>query len=84
MHVSAMDDICDVRALRLRINWKQERMAEFLGVDRSTVSHLENGRKPSGAILRLLSMLSDAADTDSVEELYALATSIRPVREAAE
>lgn len=84
MHASAMSDICDVKALRLRINWKQERMAEFLGVDRSTVSHLENGRKPSGAILRLLSMLADAADSNGVEELFTTATSFRPIREAAE
>jgi len=59
----------DVKALRERIGWKQGRLARYLGVDRSSVSRMENGQPVSGPALRLLEMLCDAADKGLANEL---------------
>lgn len=56
-----MDDRIDVKALRAARNWTQDQMAEFLGLDRSTVSRLENGQTPSGPARRLLEQLAAEA-----------------------
>ncbi|WP_309802427.1 helix-turn-helix domain-containing protein [Methylopila jiangsuensis] len=51
------DTAIDVRALRKRLNLTQGQLAERLGLDRSSVSRLENGQPPSGpteVLLRLL------------------------------
>lgn len=52
--------------LRKQKGWSQERLAEYLGVDRATVSRIENGREASGPIKRLLVQLqaesSEAAE----------------------
>lgn len=65
-----MDEPFDIKELRERVNWSQDRLAEFLGVDRSSVSHMENGRAPRGPVKRLLAMLAAAADSDTVDLLY--------------
>lgn len=70
MHIKAMKQQIDIRALRERINWKQDRLARFLGVDRSSVSHMEKGRQPSGPVLRLLDTLIAAAEQGRVDELF--------------
>lgn len=55
-----MDASIDVKALRERKGWKQEQLAEFLGVDRSSVSRMENGQAPSGPVRKLLENLASA------------------------
>jgi transcriptional regulator with XRE-family HTH domain len=50
-------DRIDVRAMRRRHGWTQQEMAEYLGVDRSTVSRLEAGQTPTGSTEKLLTAL---------------------------
>ncbi|WP_292130846.1 helix-turn-helix transcriptional regulator [Mesorhizobium sp.] len=64
-----MSDAIDIRALRERIKWKQDRLARYLGIDRSSVSHMENGRPAVGAVLRLLQMLVKAAEAGTADAL---------------
>jgi transcriptional regulator with XRE-family HTH domain len=47
----------DVKAIRERRQWTQEQMAEYLGLDRSTVSRLERGQAPTGSTRILLGRL---------------------------
>jgi transcriptional regulator with XRE-family HTH domain len=54
--MSEFPDI-DVRALRERLGWSQERLAIELGLDRSTVSRMESGQPPSGPTAILLRRL---------------------------
>ncbi|RVD14248.1 MAG: XRE family transcriptional regulator [Mesorhizobium sp.] len=65
-----MDDAIDIKELRDRIGWSQDRLASFLCVDRSSVSHMENGRPARGPVLRLLRMLVEAAKTGDADELF--------------
>lgn len=69
MHAYGMSTSIDVRALRQRVGWKQDRLARYLGVDRSSVSHMENGRAVKGPIARLLQNLASAADHGTAENL---------------
>ncbi len=50
-----------IKALRTRLKWSQQKLSEFLGTGeggRGTVSHVENGeRGVSGSKLRLLALL---------------------------
>ena len=55
-----MEQSIDIRALRDRLNWSQEKLAEYLGLDRSSVSRMENGQAPKGPTLRLLRDLDKA------------------------
>ncbi|KQY20764.1 hypothetical protein ASD32_04945 [Rhizobium sp. Root483D2] len=59
----------DVRALRERIGWGQDKLAAYLRVDRSSVSHYENGRPLRGPVLRLLEILIEAADAGTADAL---------------
>ncbi|EHK56842.1 hypothetical protein MAXJ12_12812 [Mesorhizobium alhagi CCNWXJ12-2] len=59
----------DVRALRDRIGWTQDRLARFLGVDRSSISRMENGQALSGPVRRLLALLTEAADNGTADAL---------------
>jgi transcriptional regulator with XRE-family HTH domain len=59
----------DVKALRERIGWTQEQMARYLGVDRSSVSRMENGQALSGPVLRLIVILAAAADAGTADAL---------------
>lgn len=57
-----MDTKIDIKALRTRLGWSQGRMAEYLGVDRSTVSRMESvkpetAQPQSGPVRRLLAQL---------------------------
>lgn len=65
-----MEKHIDIKALRERINWKQDRLARFLGVDRSSVSHMENGRMPRGPVRRLVDILAAAAEQGTADELF--------------
>lgn len=65
-----MDHQFDVKALRERIGWTQERLARYLRIDRTSVSHMENGRPVRGPIDRLLEALSRAADAGVVEQVF--------------
>ena len=54
MHTRDMDTEIDIKAIREKCGWNQLQLAEYLGVDRSSVSRMENGQKPSGSVRRLL------------------------------
>ncbi|KQV27577.1 hypothetical protein ASC97_04140 [Rhizobium sp. Root1203] len=57
-----MERSIDIRTLRERLNWTQDRLADYLGVDRSTVSRMENGQhRVSGPVDRLLAVLRQEA-----------------------
>ncbi|MBY5763604.1 helix-turn-helix domain-containing protein [Rhizobium leguminosarum] len=56
-----MEEMRDIRSLREKLGWTQDRLAEYLGVDRSSVSRMENGQPPSGPVERLLSVLKKEA-----------------------
>lgn len=58
MHTETGQEDHDVRALRTARGWTQDQMADYLGVDRSTVSRLENGAEQSGPVRRLLALLN--------------------------
>jgi transcriptional regulator with XRE-family HTH domain len=49
----------DIKALRKRLKWSQLQLAEYLGLDRSAVSRMENGQEPKGPTLRLLEQLAE-------------------------
>jgi len=48
----------DIRAIREARGWTQDQLAEYLGLDRSSVSRMENGRAPTGPVQRLLDGLA--------------------------
>ena len=54
---TARSMMIDVKAIRTQLKWSQGQMADYLGVDRSTVSRLENGQEASGPIRRLIELL---------------------------
>ena len=56
----------DVKSLRERLGWTQERLAAELGVDRSMVSRIESGRPTSGSVLILLRRLRDDVESGAV------------------
>lgn len=59
----------DILALRSSLNWKQERLARYLGLDRSSVSRMENGQTLRGPVIRLLDTLKQAAEKGTADEL---------------
>lgn len=70
MHIMPpMENELDIKALRQSINWKQDRLARFLGVDRSSVAHMENGRPVRGPVKRLLETLAAAAKVGNADAL---------------
>lgn len=58
-----MSEALDVRAIRQRHNWTQEQLAEYLGLDRSTVSRLERGKEVKGPVAKLLRQLESMPAT---------------------
>jgi transcriptional regulator with XRE-family HTH domain len=56
-----MDQAIDIKALREQLGWDQTQMAEYLGLDRSSVSRMENGQEPKGPVLKLLQQLNQDA-----------------------
>ncbi|TJW14366.1 MAG: helix-turn-helix domain-containing protein [Mesorhizobium sp.] len=59
----------DMKALRKRLKWNQDRLARYLGADQSTVSRMERLGNPKGAVLISLQVLSDAADAGTADAL---------------
>jgi transcriptional regulator with XRE-family HTH domain len=55
-----MEAEIDVLSLRESLGWSQEALANYLGLDRSSVSRMENGQRPKGAVRKLLIQLRDA------------------------
>lgn len=70
-----MSDIPDLKAIRARLKLSQAQMAERLGVDRTSIIHMEKGRRgPRGSTLKLLEMLAEEqgpADTTAEPEVAA-------------
>jgi DNA-binding transcriptional regulator YiaG len=64
-----METHFDIQGLRQKLEWKQERLARYLGVDRSTVSRMESGQRIRGPALRLLEVLQEAAELGAADEL---------------
>ena len=64
-----MSEAIDIRALRKSLNWTQDRLARYLGLDRSSVSRMENGQPAVGAVLQLLKMLATAAANGTADAL---------------
>lgn len=57
----------DVKSLRRARGWSQEEMADYLGLNRSSVSRLEAGRTQTGPVRKLLAELAEkpAAPSDT-------------------
>jgi transcriptional regulator with XRE-family HTH domain len=51
----------DIRDLRIRLGWTQQQMAEYLGLDRSSVSRMEKSQPSKGPTLKLLEHLARIA-----------------------
>jgi DNA-binding XRE family transcriptional regulator len=59
----------DIRTLREKLGWTQDHLAEYLGVDRSSISRMEHGQPARGPVLRLLAALeADVAKAETVTE----------------
>lgn len=67
--VAVMEQTIDIKSLRKKIGWRQERLARYLGVDRSSVSRMENGQPLGGPVQRLMLMLQESAEAGSVDHL---------------
>lgn len=52
-----VDSTAIIALRKERLKWSQERLAEYLGVDRATVSRMETGQPPSGPVEKLLKQL---------------------------
>ena len=63
MHTTRMEPTIDIKSIREKLEWTQEQMAEYLGLDRSSVSRMENGQEPKGPTRRLLIGLVEAPST---------------------
>lgn len=62
-----MSDAIDILALRESLGWTQDRMADYLGVNRSNVSRMETGQTGMrGSVLRLLKALQAAKENGTV------------------
>jgi transcriptional regulator with XRE-family HTH domain len=48
----------DIKLLREKHGWTQDQLAEQLGVDRSSISRMENGGRVRGPVRKLLEKLS--------------------------
>lgn len=72
----------DIKSTRQRLGWTQERLAAFLGVDRSSVSRMENDGRVQGPVVRLVTILVAAIDRGEVHTL--LEKSAIEVRESAQ
>jgi transcriptional regulator with XRE-family HTH domain len=67
-HLCVMENASDIKLLRKRLGWQQSQMAEYLGVDRTSVSHFENGREISGPVRKLLENLSNSIGAASLQQ----------------
>ena len=62
-----MSDTPDIKAIRERLGWSQERMAEYLGLNRSSVSRMETKGSVKGPTQKLLRALADNTSADAAE-----------------
>lgn len=53
-----MGEKIDIKSLREGLKWSQAQLAEYLGLDRSAISRMENGQEPKGPTERLLRQLA--------------------------
>jgi transcriptional regulator with XRE-family HTH domain len=61
------DQVIDILGLRESLGWSQDRMADYLGVNRSNVSRMETGQTGiRGSVARLLKNLQDAKENGTV------------------
>ena len=67
-HTMQMNDKPNVRVIRERLGWTQEQMAAHLGLDRSSVSRMENGQVPKGPTRRLLENLAASAPSQGIAD----------------
>lgn len=58
-HYCIMENALDIKTLREQLGWDQGQLANYLGVHRTSVSHFENGRVPSGPVKKLLLQLKE-------------------------
>lgn len=64
-----MDTSPEIYSLRKKLEWSQEQMAEYLGIDRSTVSRIETAvQEPSGPVKRLLQQLAEREGSKASQE----------------
>lgn len=67
-----MDDAIDILTLRKRLGWSQDRLAQHLGVDRSSVSRMEREKQPlSGPVAKLLDHLAAGTSVTPTSETAA-------------
>lgn len=59
-----MEQELNIRAFRQRNGWTQEKLAELLGVDRSSISRMENGAAVRGPVRKLLLGLAKLPDCE--------------------
>lgn len=58
-----MNDTPDIKALRERLDWSVERMADWCGVTTKRIYQLEKGQGvPSGPLQKLIDQLYDHLD----------------------
>ena len=62
-----MDADLDIKTIREGLKWTQEQMADHLGLDRSSVSRMENGQPPKGSTKRLLQGLREQLARSSAD-----------------
>jgi transcriptional regulator with XRE-family HTH domain len=63
-----MSEEIDIKALREARGWTQGDLAEYLGLDRSSVSRLERGQKPKGPTAKLIAALIAAGPEETIPE----------------
>jgi len=54
-----MDSAIDIKAIREKHGWTQEQLADYLGLDRSSISRMENGQEPKGPTGKMLRHLEN-------------------------
>jgi DNA-binding XRE family transcriptional regulator len=55
--ILGMTNETHMRRIRSKLGWTQAEMAEYLGINRSNVSRIENGASASGPVRKLLADL---------------------------
>ena len=61
-----MEHAIDMRSLRKGLGWSQGQMADYLGIDRSSVAHMEKNRPVPGPVRKLLAAIT-VSNTPSLE-----------------